>query len=111
MSNPIKDIPYEELKEYCRELGYHLSKKPEGLIPLELCPVCGRKPSYHGFVDCIRYMCPNDCLLVNPVYIRTMKNDKLITRTKHETNQLARRAWNDAVEGWKERNEKCRVKI
>ena len=102
--NPLKDIPIEKLKRYCMELGYSLVKRPDPLVPLEPCPVCGRKATVKygfSFRYQAQYTCPNGCL----------GGDLAITpdtepyATKHEVKQQARRYWNDAVERWKNENQ------
>lgn len=109
MSNPIKDIPYEELKEYCNELGYNLVKKPDRLVPLKRCPECGRKPGYKFFDggNVISYICPNGCFAGTPAVIAERTDQPAIlkrVRTQHEACQLARENWNDAVERWQNEN-------
>lgn len=99
--NPLKDIPIEKLKRYCMELGYSLVKRPDPLVPLEPCPICGRKATYRQSSSLgyqIRYECPNNCLSGDPA--ATLDTEQHSTR--HEVKQRARIYWNDAVERWKE---------
>ncbi len=101
-NNPIKDIPYEDLKEYCKELGYYLSKKPEKLIPLEKC-LCGRHPSHRWTLTEDWYTCPA-CGTKGPILSRKLPYTSVqaIFRTAHENDNVARKAWNNMIREKKE---------
>ena len=98
MKNPLKDIPFEELKKYIDDLGYKIVKKAPLRVKVNPCPICGKLPRNVYWSDqIIKYSCASGCGVSGDVYSVGYYN-----LSKAELDNWARESWNRACETIKE---------